>query len=146
MSWCGFDDVAQEFLALFSTLHDFTGGLYLLCMLWSVWRVIIFLILVTHGLFSLCGGVSEPLSNIELSGKLIESASVKLMANIFHEETTLWLDVRLTCGYYQAEFVICVALNVDSFKLWSIWQEEDACKNTHHQWCICVCTIFQIIQ
>lgn len=32
----GLDDVAQELLALFSTLHNLPGGLHLLGMLWSV--------------------------------------------------------------------------------------------------------------
>lgn len=36
MRWHGFDDVAQELLAFLSTLHNFTGGLNLLYMLWSI--------------------------------------------------------------------------------------------------------------
>lgn len=36
MSWHGLDDVAQELLALLSTLHNFTGRLHLLGMLWPV--------------------------------------------------------------------------------------------------------------
>lgn len=36
MSWRGLDDGAQELLALLSTLHNFTGCLQLLGMLWSV--------------------------------------------------------------------------------------------------------------
>lgn len=70
MSWYRLDDGAQELLALLSTLHNFTSGLHLLGMLWSIRRVLIFLILVPHGLLSLCGGVPEPLGNVELSGKL----------------------------------------------------------------------------
>lgn len=66
----GFDDVAQELFALFSALHNFTSGLNLLHMLRSVRRLIVFLVLAAHGLLSLCGGVSEPLGNVELSGKL----------------------------------------------------------------------------
>lgn len=36
MSWRGLDDVAQELLALLSTLHNFTSALQLLGMLWSI--------------------------------------------------------------------------------------------------------------
>lgn len=70
MSWYRLDDGTQELLALLSTLHNFTGGLHLLGMLWSVRGVVILLILGPHGLLSLCGSVPEPLGNVELSGKL----------------------------------------------------------------------------
>lgn len=148
MSWCGFDDVAQEFLALLSTLHDFTGGLNLFRMLWSVWRVVIFLILVTHGLFSLCGGVAEPLSNVELPGKLKYNLSVRLTGIISRKGSkVVGQTVMLTFGYKKAECVACVALNPTLIsKPRSMGQQEDTCKNTHHQWRICISTIFQIIQ
>lgn len=66
----GFDDVAQELLAFFSTLHNFTSGLDLLHVLRSIRRLVVLLVLTAHGLLSLCGGISEPLGNVELSGKL----------------------------------------------------------------------------
>lgn len=70
MTWGGLDDVSQEPLALLSTLHNFTCALQLLGMLWSVRRVLILWILVPHGLLSLCGGVPEPLGDVELSSEL----------------------------------------------------------------------------
>lgn len=66
----GFDDVAQELFALFGALHNFTGGLNLLHVLRSVRRLVVLLVLAAHGLLSLGGGVSEPLGDVELSGKL----------------------------------------------------------------------------
>ncbi len=72
MSRRGLDYVAQELLALLSSLHDFTSGLHLLGMLWSIRRVLILWILVPHGLLGLCGGVPEPLGNVKLSSKLEE--------------------------------------------------------------------------
>lgn len=66
----GFDDVAQELFAFFSALHNFTGGLNLLHMLRPIRRLVVLLVLGSHGLLSLRGGIPEPLGNVELSGKL----------------------------------------------------------------------------
>lgn len=54
----------------------------------------------------------------------------------------------LKIGYYKAECIISVTLNPTPIsKPRSMGQQVDTFKkNTHHQWRICISTIFQIIQ